>query len=89
MIMLISMISTKRYVALDNDDKRVNINVQPILSPTGDAVIGALYVKSNIEQKYSEINNTAVIFLYCLTNCGIYFNDRICFSCSFDYTADR
>ena len=54
--------TTKRYVALDNDDKRVNINVQPILSPTGDAVIGALYVKSNIEQKYSEINNTAVIF---------------------------
>lgn len=24
--------TTKRYVALDNDDKRVNINVQPILS---------------------------------------------------------
>lgn len=54
--------TTKRYVALDSDDKRVNINIQPILSPTGDAVIGALYVKSNIEQKYSEINNTAIIF---------------------------
>ena len=37
--------TTKRYVALDDDGKRVNINIQPILSPTGDAVIGALYVK--------------------------------------------
>lgn len=54
--------TTKRYVALDDDGKRVNINIQPILSPTGDAVIGALYVKSDIEQKYSEINNTALIF---------------------------
>ncbi|MGC2920452.1 cell wall metabolism sensor histidine kinase WalK, partial [Enterococcus faecium] len=32
------------------------------LSPTGDAVIGPLYVKRKIEQKYSEINNTAVFF---------------------------
>lgn len=54
--------TTKRYVALDDDGKRVNINIQPILSPTGDAVIGALYVKSDIEQKYSEITNTALIF---------------------------
>ncbi|EPH95666.1 MULTISPECIES: cell wall metabolism sensor histidine kinase WalK [unclassified Enterococcus] len=54
--------TTKRYVALDKNGNRVNINVQPILSPTGDAVIGALYVRSNIEQKYGEINNTAFIF---------------------------
>lgn len=54
--------TTKRYVALDKNGNRVNINVQPILSPTGDAVIGALYVRSNIEQKYAEINNTAFIF---------------------------
>lgn len=54
--------SAKQYVAVDSNNQRVNINVQPILSPTGDAVIGALYVKSDIEQKYEEINNTALIF---------------------------
>jgi two-component system sensor histidine kinase VicK len=48
--------SMKQYVTLDDNNKRVYINVQPIQSPTGDsAVIGALYVKSDIEQKYSEI----------------------------------
>ena len=55
--------SMKQYVTLDDNNKRVYINVQPIQSPTGDsAVIGALYVKSDIEQKYSEIGNTALIF---------------------------
>ncbi|GCF95248.1 PAS domain-containing sensor histidine kinase [Enterococcus florum] len=55
--------SIKQYVALDDNNKRVYINVQPIQSPTGDsAVIGALYVKSDIEQKYTEISNTAIIF---------------------------
>ena len=52
----------KKYPALDND-KRVYINVQPIQSPTGDTVIGVLYVKSNIERKYDELTNTASIFL--------------------------
>lgn len=55
--------STRQYIALDDNNKRVYINVQPIQSPTGDnAVIGALYVKSDIEQKYTEISNTAIIF---------------------------
>ena len=55
--------SMKQYVTLDDNNKRVYINVQPIQSPTGDsAVIGALYVKSDIEQKYTEIGNTALIF---------------------------
>lgn len=55
--------STKQYVTLDDNNKRVYINVQPIQSPTGDsAVIGALYVKSDIEEKYTEISNTALIF---------------------------
>ena len=49
--------SMKQYVTLDDNNKRVYINVQPIQSPTG-----ALYVKSDIEQKYSEIGNTALIF---------------------------
>lgn len=55
--------SVKQYVTLDDNNKRVYVNVQPIQSPTGDsAVIGALYVKSDIEKKYTEISNTALIF---------------------------
>lgn len=53
--------SAKKYSAIDND-KRVYINVQPIQSPTGDTVIGVLYVKSNTENKYQEITDTARIF---------------------------
>lgn len=53
--------SAKKYSAMDKD-KRVYINVQPIQSPTGDTVIGVLYVKSNIEGKYKEITGTARIF---------------------------
>ncbi|MEO1771273.1 MULTISPECIES: cell wall metabolism sensor histidine kinase WalK [Enterococcus] len=56
-------LTMKQFVALDDNNKRVYINVQPIQSPTGDsAVLGALYVKSNIEQKYTEISDTAIIF---------------------------
>ncbi|KAF1300758.1 cell wall metabolism sensor histidine kinase WalK [Enterococcus sp. JM9B] len=43
--------------------KRVYIIVQPIQSPTGDAAIGVLYVKSDIEKKYQEIYDTALIFV--------------------------
>ncbi|MBP1042686.1 cell wall metabolism sensor histidine kinase WalK [Vagococcus sp. BWB3-3] len=43
-------------------NKRVYINVQQIKSPTGDAVIGALYVKSDIESRYKDVNDTALIF---------------------------
>ncbi|MFU1814820.1 cell wall metabolism sensor histidine kinase WalK, partial [Enterococcus faecium] len=53
--------TSKKYQALDND-KRVYVNVQPIQSPTGETVIGVLYVKSNLENKYQEITNTASIF---------------------------
>jgi two-component system sensor histidine kinase VicK len=54
-------LTSKKYPAKDND-KRVYINVQPIQSPTGDTVIGVLYVKSNLENKYQEITSTASIF---------------------------
>lgn len=54
--------NVKKYSAM-NEDKRIYINVQPIQSPTGETVIGALYVKSNIEEKYREIQNIAGIFL--------------------------
>lgn len=42
--------------------KRVFINVQDIISPTGDAVIGVLYVQSDIESKYKEISDIILIF---------------------------
>lgn len=54
--------AVKNRLAVDSDGQRVYINVQPIQSPTGDAVIGALYVKSNVEQKYKDISDTALIF---------------------------
>lgn len=53
--------NSKKYSAFDND-KRVYINVEPLKSPTSDTVIGVLYVKSNIENKYNEIRNTSRIF---------------------------
>lgn len=51
----------KRKDAYENGE-RVRINVQPIRSSTGDTVIGALYVRSNIEKKYKEVNDIALIF---------------------------
>lgn len=42
---------------------RVLINVHPIQSMTGDTVLGALYVKSDIEDQYQQIKNIAVIFV--------------------------
>ncbi|HLQ40692.1 MAG TPA: cell wall metabolism sensor histidine kinase WalK [Tetragenococcus sp.] len=53
----------KSLVAIDETSSdRVQINVQPIQS-TGDTVVGALYVKSDLEQKYRDINNIALIFV--------------------------
>src|SRR5699024_7913154 len=53
----------KSLVAIDETSSdRVQINVQPIQS-TGDTVVGALYVKSDLEQKYHDINNIALIFV--------------------------
>lgn len=47
----------------DETGKRVLINVHPIQSLTGDTVLGALYVKSNIENQYQQIRNIAIIFV--------------------------
>lgn len=53
----------KNITAIDDSTgDRVQINVQVIQS-AGDTVIGVLYVKSNLEQKYNEINNIAFIFV--------------------------
>lgn len=50
--------------AYDEDtNRRVFIMVQPILSTTGDTVVGALFMKSDIEKQYSEIRDTAFIFV--------------------------
>ncbi|HCS30569.1 MAG TPA: cell wall metabolism sensor histidine kinase WalK [Enterococcus sp.] len=56
--------TVKSFVTVDSTTgNRVQINVQPIQSPTGDAVIGALYIKSNLEKEYAQINDIAVIFI--------------------------
>ena len=43
---------------------RVFVNIQQIYSPTGNAVIGFLYVKSDIESKYRQVSDIALIFFY-------------------------
>lgn len=43
--------------------QRVYNIIQSIQSPTGDTVLGTLYLRSNLEQKYSEVSNTALIFV--------------------------
>ncbi|GMA43111.1 PAS domain-containing sensor histidine kinase [Tetragenococcus halophilus subsp. halophilus DSM 20339] len=54
--------STKSLVAVDEESSnRVQINVQPIQT-TGDTV-GALYIRSDLEQQYEEINDIALIFI--------------------------
>lgn len=44
--------------------QRVFINIEQIYSPTGDTVIGSLYVKSNIESKYQQVSDITMIFFY-------------------------
>lgn len=44
--------------------QRVFINIEQIYSPTGDTVIGSLYVKSNIESKYQQVSEITLIFFY-------------------------
>lgn len=44
--------------------KRIFVNIEQIYSPTGDAVIGFLYVKSDIESKYQQVSDITLIFFY-------------------------
>ena len=54
----------KSMKVVDKDShSRVLINVHPIQSMTGDTLLGALYVKSDIEDQYQQIKNIAVIFV--------------------------
>ncbi len=43
---------------------RVYVNIQQVYSPTGNAVIGFLYVKSDIESRYRQVSDIALIFFY-------------------------
>ena len=55
--------TNRSFSAIDETNgDRIQINIQTILSK-GDTIIGVLYIKSNLEQQYREINNIAVIFV--------------------------
>ena len=45
----------------ESSGQRVFNIVQSIQSPTGDTVLGTLYLRSNLESKYNEVSTTAVI----------------------------
>ncbi|MBO6359249.1 cell wall metabolism sensor histidine kinase WalK [Enterococcus casseliflavus] len=47
----------------ESSGQRVFNIVQSIQSPTGDTVLGTLYLRSNLESKYNEVSTTAVIFV--------------------------
>ena len=62
-LVVLNEFTEKRLEQIDPvTNKRVYINVQPIKSSVGDAVIGALYVKSDIESKYEDISATILMF---------------------------
>ncbi len=59
----IDAFTNRSLTAIDQTtENRVQINVQTIQS-AGDTTIGVLYLKSDLEQKYEEINDIAVIFV--------------------------
>lgn len=62
-ILALNDFTEKRHEIKDKDTgNRVYVNVKQIKSSTGEAVIGGLYVKSDIESRYKEVSSTAVIF---------------------------
>lgn len=54
---------TKKQYVDSVTKRRVYVNVQPIYSPNGDAVIGAVYVKSDLEGQYEQVRQTSLIFI--------------------------
>lgn len=44
--------------------QRIFVNIEQVYSTTGDVVIGSLYVKSDIEGKYQQVSDIALIFFY-------------------------
>lgn len=60
---LLNEVSQKREEVRDaSTGKRIYINIQQVYSNTGDAVDGALYVKSDIESKYQEVSDIVSVF---------------------------
>lgn len=56
------LMTRKQYVD-SSTNRRVYVNVQPIYSPSGDTVIGAVYVKSDLEGQYEQVRQTSLIFI--------------------------
>lgn len=56
-------LTTKRQYVESSTNRRVYVNVQPIYSTNGDSVIGAVYVKSDLEDQYEQVRQTAFIFV--------------------------
>ncbi len=54
--------SSRKEEILDNHAKRVWRNIEPIYSSTGDTPIGLVYVRSDIESRYKDVNDIALIF---------------------------
>lgn len=54
--------SSRKEEIIDSDRHRVWRNIEPITSSTGTAAIGVLYVKSDIERRYQDVNDIALIF---------------------------
>lgn len=55
---------TKKQAGIDPETNRhIYTNVQPIYSQTGSSIIGAVYVKSDLEGQYEQIRQVALIFL--------------------------
>lgn len=55
---------TKKQAGIDSETNRhIYTNVQPIYSQRGGSIIGAVYVKSDLEGQYEQIRQIAVIFL--------------------------
>ena len=61
---ILNDLSVKQEQGVDpSTNRRIYTKVQPIYSPTGDSVIGAVYVKSDLESQYEQVRQIAVIFL--------------------------
>lgn len=61
---ILNDLSVKQQEAIDaQTGRRVYTIVQPIYSTTGDSVIGAVYMKSDLESQYEQVKQIAIIFL--------------------------
>lgn len=59
---LMDFSSSRKEEIIDENGRRVWRNIEPIFSSTGTAPIGVLYVKSDIEKRYKDVSDIALIF---------------------------